>query len=48
VGRSDKELDIEVIQGKEMTEAEIQSVVYLLFSWWRREFEERETKNTLQ
>ncbi len=46
-GASDKEIDIEVIQGREMTDAEIESVAHLLFRWWRSEFEESESERKL-
>ncbi len=44
----DKDIDIEVIQEREMTGSEIESMVSILFSWWRREFEENNTKNKPQ
>ena len=37
----DKDIVIEIIDGREMTEPEVESVAYLLFTWWRREFEEK-------
>jgi hypothetical protein len=40
-----KDIDIEVIEGREMTEQEVESVAYLLFTWWRREFEENNSRN---
>jgi hypothetical protein len=37
-----KEIQIEVQEGREMTDAEIDTVPSLLFSCWRREFEQQE------
>jgi len=45
VASFDNNIDIEVIQRREMTEQEIESVAYLLFTWWRREFEEKNYNN---
>ncbi len=35
-----KELQIDVQEAREMTEAEVETVASLLFGWWRREYEQ--------
>jgi len=35
-----KELKIIIQEGREMTDAEVESVVSILFQWWRSEFEQ--------
>lgn len=35
-----KEIQIDVHEAREMTEAEVETVASLLFTWWRREFEQ--------
>jgi hypothetical protein len=35
------EIQVEVKEERDMTEAEVESVASLLFTWWKREYEER-------
>lgn len=35
-----KELQMDVQEAREMTESEVESVASLLFTWWRREYEQ--------
>ena len=37
--RKKPELKIEVREEREMTEVEVETVASLLFTWWKREFE---------
>jgi hypothetical protein len=45
------DIEIEVIEGRDMTDQEIATVAHILFEWWRREFESKhvpeESKNEL-
>ena len=34
-----REVPVQVIEQREMTDAEVESLASLLFTWWRREFE---------
>ena len=36
-----KILEVEVKRGREISEVEIETLSYLLFRWWKREFEQR-------
>ena len=40
-----KEIQIEVQEGREMSDVEVETVASLLFHWWKEEFEESERKN---
>ena len=36
-----KEIGLEFIEGREMTEAEMETVASILFTWWKRDIEQR-------
>ncbi len=42
IGAMDRNRDIkiELVEGRAMTNAEVEAVASLLFTWWRREFEQ--------
>lgn len=42
-----KGIQIEIQQNRAMTDAEVQAVALLLFTWWRREYE-RERSESVQ
>jgi len=46
-GTLDSEFDIEIIQGREMTDSEIESVVRILFTMWRIELEKTKSESKL-
>ncbi len=33
------DIKVEFIEGREMTEAELETYVQILFQWWKRDFE---------
>lgn len=39
--RQKKTFEIQVKPGREISDAEIETLSYLLFRWWKREFEQR-------
>jgi hypothetical protein len=42
--RAPKELTLELIEERAMTEAEVESIASLLLNWWRREYEQERDK----
>lgn len=42
-----RQIQIEAEQAREMTEAEVESIASLLFTWWRREFERERDEHKL-
>ena len=37
-------MEIKVVEVRNMTEAEVETVASLLFQWWRREFESKKNE----
>lgn len=37
--RGKREIDIKVIEGREMNDYEVETVASLIFHWWRKEYE---------
>jgi hypothetical protein len=40
--RKKKDIKIKIKEEREMTEAEVENLVSMIFEWWKRELEERE------
>jgi hypothetical protein len=36
------DIEIKVIEDREMTDQEVETIAQILFEWWRREFESKE------
>jgi hypothetical protein len=39
--KTERNVSIELVEERRMTEAELETLASLLFSWWKREFEQR-------
>ncbi len=42
----EEELKIEIVEEREMTEQEVETVASILFGWWKREFEGRRSEES--
>jgi len=43
-----RQIQLEVEEAREMTDAEVESVASLLFNWWKRDFEAEEQPALVQ
>jgi len=40
-----KEIKVEIVEERQMSDAEVETFASLLFQWWKRDFEKQESHN---